>query len=143
MMLTDDFEFDRFVYGLRELAHKLPALQGRASVSPLEIVYEALQCIWKFTEMIKRLGEENKKVSSVLDLLKDSLAEREELVTEQLRKQEELAQRSQEKTRQREEQWSELEQKFRKLVELVQQSSAQELQNVKELDQQRSDQELQ
>ena len=66
-MLTDDFDFDRFLYLVRELVRTVPALQGRASLSPLEIMEEVVQYILDFNEEVKRFDEKQKKLNAILD----------------------------------------------------------------------------
>ena len=72
-MLTDDFDYDRFRYLLRELVRAVPALQGRAIVSPLEILEELVQFIQYFNEWAKRVDEKQKKQSASLDQIKEQV----------------------------------------------------------------------
>ena len=78
-MSTDDFGSDRIVRGLRNLAREVPSLQGRANLSPLEIMDEIEKYVQELAEQIERIGEKKRKARGGTDKFNEKLRELKEL----------------------------------------------------------------
>ena len=85
-MMTDDFVSDVIFHVLREMARLVPALQGRASASPLEIMDETEKYAQQLDkqEQSKRIAEHQTTVRAEDDGLKEELQEMKELVCKHL-----------------------------------------------------------